>query len=283
MLVNKRLNLGKHAPRHRLFVTITNADQTGSAWPGEKMNNAMEYLEKILLVDDEEGLLSLLRTTLSKERYNYVEAAITGAEALRLLRENDFDLIVLDVTLPDCSGFDLCTEIRRYSRAPIIFLSARTSDFDKLTGLTVGGDDYVTKPFNAMELVARVKAIFRRRDMYREQAGRRRQEGITVFDYGGIAVYPEQGTVKVHGKEIECTAKEMALLAFFCRNPNRVFSVSHLYRAVWGEESVGDEKTVGIHISKLRKKLDDDADAPGIIINTRGFGYTFIPPTGSLA
>lgn len=242
----------------------------------------MDYPERILLVDDEEGLLTLLRITLNKEGYSNIKTAGDGAEALRLVQDGEFDLIVLDVMLPDCTGFDLCTEIRRYTRAPIIFLSARASDFDKLTGLTIGGDDYVTKPFNTMELVARIKAVFRRRDMDREMTGQASENG-TVFDYGPITVFPEQGIVKVGGQEVECTAKEMELLAFFCRNPNRIFNVSHLYRAVWGESSVGDEKTVGIHISKLRKKLNDSADSPEIIINSRGFGYKFIPPTGSRA
>lgn len=246
------------------------------------IRSTMKYPDTILLVDDEEGLLTLLRITLNKEGYNNVKSALTGEEALRLVREGEFDLIVLDVMLPDCTGFDLCADIRRHTRAPIIFLSARTSDFDKLTGLTVGGDDYVTKPFNTMELVARIKAVFRRRDMDREQAGQA-QESSAGFDYGDIAVFPGQGVVRVHGEKIECTAREMGLLAFFCRNPNRIFSVSHLYSAVWGGGSVGDEKTVGIHISKLRKKLKDDAESPELIINTRGFGYKFVPPKGNRA
>ena len=109
------------------------------------------------------------------------------------------------------------------------------------------------------------------------------RENTAEFDYGGIAVFPERGIVNVHGEEIECTAGEMELLAFFCRNPSRIFSVPHLYGAVWGEGSVGDEKTVGIHISKLRKKLKEGAESPEIIINTRGFGYTFIPPAENRA
>ena len=245
------------------------------------MNSDMAYPERILLVDDEEGLLTLLRISLSKERYTNVRTASHGAEAMRLIREHPFDLIVLDVMLPDCSGLDLCMEIRRHTHAPIIFLSARTSDFDKVSGLTAGGDDYVTKPFNTMELVARIKAIFRRRNMDREHENRM-SGGEPVFDFGSIAVFPERGVLRVQGEETECTAREMDLLTFFCRNPNRIFSVTQIYDAVWGETSVGDVKTVSIHISKLRKKLLDDAESPSLIVNTRGFGYTFVPPAGSL-
>lgn len=239
------------------------------------MNSDMMYPEKILLIDDEEGLLTLLCITLNKERYHHIQTASCGAEALRLVQETRFDLIVLDVMLPDCSGFDLCTEIRRYTHAPIIFLSACASDFDKLSGLTVGGDDYITKPFNSMELVARIKAIFRRQQLDREHA---LPESATGFDYDVIAVFPEQGTLRVQGEITKCTAKEMELLTFFCRNPNRIFSVPQLYDAVWGATSVGDEKTVAIHISKLRKKLLDETNSPAIIINIRGLGYKFVPP-----
>lgn len=239
------------------------------------MNTDMMYPERILLVDDEEGLLTLLRITLNKERYHNIHTASNGADALRLVQESVFDLIVLDVMLPDGSGFDLCTEIRRHTHVPIIFLSACASDFDKLSGLTAGGDDYVTKPFNTMELVARIKAIFRRQQLDREHATPR---NALAFDYGAIAVFPEQGILRVQGQITECTAKEMELLTFFCRNPNRIFSVTQLYDAVWGATSVGDEKTVSIYISRLRKKLLDEADAPAIIVNIRGLGYKFVPP-----
>lgn len=239
------------------------------------MNTEMMHPQRILLVDDEEGLLTLLRITLNKERYHHIQTAGSGAEALRLVQTNAFELIVLDVMLPDCSGFDLCTEIRRHTPAPIIFLSACASDFDKLSGLTVGGDDYVTKPFNTMELVARIKAIFRRQQLDREHAA---PGNTTAFDYGAIAVFPEQGVLRVRGQSMECTAKEMELLTFFCRNPNRIFSVTQLYDAVWGATSVGDEKTVSIYISRLRKKLQDEADSPVMIVNIRGLGYKFVPP-----
>lgn len=239
----------------------------------------MTQTEKILLVDDEDGLLTLLRITLNKEHYNDIQVASTGEEALHFVQKTEFDLIILDVMLPDCYGFDLCTDIRRHTDAPIIFLSACASDFDKLTGLTLGGDDYVTKPFNTMELVARIKAIFRRRKMDRKKMDRICENGSgDTFDYGAIAIFPEQGLVKVHSQMVLCTAKEMGLLLFLCRNPNRIFSVSHLYDAVWGINAVGDEKTVGIHISKLRRKLQDVTDPPQIIISIRGMGYKFVPP-----
>lgn len=237
----------------------------------------MTQKEKILLIDDEAGLLTMLSITLYKEHFRNIHTASTGTGALRLIKENEYDLIILDVVLSDCNGFELCSKIRHYTDAPIIFLSARSSDFDKLTGLALGGDDYITKPFNTMELVARMKALFRRQRMTQRRVDMLKDD-VNIFDYGHIVILPEQGIVKVNSTEVCCTAKEMKLLTFFCRNPNRIFSVSYLYDIVWGINAVGDEKTVGIHISKIRKKLLDISYPPKIITSIRGMGYKFIPP-----
>lgn len=241
--------------------------------------NQLATSEKILLVDDEQGLLTLVKITLNKEGYENITTVETGAEALQAVERNLYDLILLDVMLPDYSGFDLCTEIRRYTTAPIIFLTARTSDYDKLTGFAIGGDDYLTKPFNTMELVARIKAIFRRRllDMASVTAP---IETRAVYHYGSIILDRSCASLKVDGVEIICTAKELELMAFFCAHPNKVFTTSHLYESVWGISEFGDEKTVTIHISKLRKKLNDEKKPYRIITNLRGIGYKFVPPIG---
>ena len=233
--------------------------------------------EKILIVDDEEGLLKLLKVTLNKEGYGHLTCVTTGTEALKHVAGNPYDLIILDVMLPDYSGFDLCTEIRRHTIAPIIFLTARSSDYDKLSGLAIGGDDYITKPFNTMELVARIKSIFRRRKLDQDHFTKDTTGG-QIFEQGYFSLDTSQAVLKVNGAEVECTAKELELLEFFCRNPNKVFTASHIYDSVWGLPRYGGDKTVTIHISKLRKKLLDDGKPYKVILNLRGIGYKFIPP-----
>ncbi|MFS0881836.1 DNA-binding response regulator [Bacillus sp. 7586-K] len=228
---------------------------------------------KILVVDDEVGILKLLEITLNKENFFHIEKATTGKDALQLVNENAFDIILLDIMLPDISGFELCTEMRRITDAPIIFVSSRSTDFDKLTGLGIGGDDYITKPFNPLEVTARIKAILRRQKMYE-----RSEKKNTIYDFGYFTFQPESATLTVNNKLIDCTAKELELLHFFCKNPNRIFTTAQLYEFVWGNDVYGEEKTVTIHISKLRKKLGDDTRNPKIIVNLRGIGYKFIPP-----
>lgn len=235
----------------------------------------MEYA-KILIVDDEIGILKLLEITLEKENFIHIDKATTGKEALQLTKEKTFDIILLDIMLPDISGFELCTEIRRNTDTPIIFVSSRSTDFDKLTGLGIGGDDYITKPFNPLEVIARIKAILRRQKMYE------RSEKKPVYDYGYFAFYPESAILMVQNQTVECTAKELELLHFFCKNPNRIFTTAQLYERVWGNDVFGEEKTVTIHISKLRKKLGDDTRKPKIIVNLRGIGYKFLPPNEAL-
>lgn len=231
----------------------------------------------ILIVDDEVGILNLLDITLRKEHFSHIKTATTKAKALEALRQQDFDIILLDVMLPDGEGFALCSEIRAYTTTPILFISARTSDFDKLTGLSVGGDDYITKPFNPLEVVARIRAILRRQHLYEGQS---KQNKSKTFVYDTFTFKPDQALLTVQGHVVEITAKELDLLQFFCEHPNRVFPTSQIYESVWGEEAFGEEKTVTIHIAKLRKKLGDHTRQPKVIVNLRGIGYKFIPPIG---
>ena len=228
----------------------------------------------ILIVDDEIGILKLLEITLRKEHFINIDTSSTGKGTLQLVKDNHYDIILLDIMLPDISGFELCSEIRKHTYTPIIFVSARSTDFDKLTGLGIGGDDYITKPFNPLEVVARIKAIIRRQKMYESS----QQQQSSKFDFGYFALNPESATLIINNQLVECTAKELELLHFFCKNPNRIFTTSQLYEFVWGNDVYGEEKTVTIHISKLRKKLGDDTRKPKIIVNLRGIGYKFIPP-----
>ena len=234
----------------------------------------------ILIVDDEIGILNLLEITLRKEYFSQITTVTTKAEALRLLSVKDFDIILLDVMLPDGEGFALCSEIRLNTSTPILFISARSSDFDKLTGLSVGGDDYITKPFNPLEVVARIRAILRRQRLYEAQSTLTK---LKSFDYDTFCFVPEKALLTVGDEKVGLTAKELELLQFFCLHPNQVFTRSQIYESVWGEDAFGEEKTVTIHIAKLRKKLNDHTRQPKIIVNLRGIGYKFIPPIGDHA
>lgn len=232
---------------------------------------------KILIVDDEIGILKLIEIALRKENFTNIETESTGRGALQRIKKKTYDIILLDIMLPDISGFELCTEIRKHTNTPIIFVSARSTDFDKLTGLGIGGDDYITKPFNPLEVIARIKVILRRQQLYESP-----QQPKTVYDYGSFTLNLQSATLLVNNQPIECTAKELELLHFFCKNPNRIFTTAQLYEFVWGNDVFGEEKTVTIHISKLRKKLGDDTRKPKIIVNLRGIGYKFIPPNEAL-
>lgn len=223
--------------------------------------------ESILIIEDEAGLIKMLKRLLDKEGFQKVYQAESGAEALKMVKERRIDLILLDVMLPDTNGFDLCQQIREISEVPIIFLTARTADIDKLTGFSIGGDDYITKPFNPLEVAARIKAILHRQR-------RTMPETSQVFRTGHFVLYYDQAKLMVDGKEINCPAKEFQLLKFMCQHPNRVFSVDQLYEKVWGDYNVaGKENTVMVHISRLRQKIEKDPKHPEYLINVRGLGY----------
>lgn len=231
--------------------------------------------EKILLVDDEQGILDIFELLLRKEGFREIKTAITGEQALSVVKHLKLDLILLDVSLPDIDGFQLCSQIRLYTQIPILFVTARSSDLDKLTGLGIGGDDYITKPFNPLEVMARIHAQLRRQNIYKEPTS---IESTTVWDYGSLIIYQDEGRILINGQGISHTAKEFELLIFLCSHPNRIYTTSQLYENVWGYSYIGDEKTVVMHISKLRKKIEANPKKPQIIVNLRGLGYKFVPP-----
>ncbi|PUA39099.1 DNA-binding response regulator [Paenibacillus elgii] len=232
--------------------------------------------ESILLVDDERGILDILEMLLNKEGFRYIHKAKTGQEAIKAVQSTQFDLIVLDVMLPDIDGFRLCGQIRAITQAPILFLTARSGDLDMLTGFGIGGDDYISKPFNPLEVIARIRAHLRRQEAYRQGVSSER----TVWDYGVLRIDKDEGRIVVNGQDVHPTAKEFELLIFFCSHPNRIFTASQLYERVWQEDFLGDDKTVVMHISRLRRKMEADPKNPEIIVNMRGIGYKFIPPGG---
>ncbi|MCH3965173.1 MAG: response regulator transcription factor [Clostridium sp.] len=227
-------------------------------------------MQRILLVDDELGIIKMLKTILHKEGYTNIDSASTGKETMTKIMKNTYDLIVLDVMLPDIDGFKLCQKIRQHTFMPILFLTARTGDLDKLTGLGIGGDDYITKPFNPLEVAARINVQFRRMKQYRQNS--MKQE---IYHFGTVTVNKKEAKLLVDNREISCPAKEFELLLFLVEHPNQVFTAGQLYENVWGYESMGDEQTVKVHINRLRKKVEPDLKNPSYIINIRGIGYKF--------
>lgn len=228
----------------------------------------------LLLVDDERGLLDVLELSLRKDGFQNIHTATTGIEALNKIKEQSFNLIILDIMLPDIDGLEVCRRMRTQINTPIIFLTARGTDMDKIMGLTIGGDDYITKPFNSLEVIARVKANLRRQEFIANEP-KEYEEKIFKLN-NNVQVLKESGQIRVGETYIECPAKEFELLIFLCEHPNRIFSVRQLYQKVWGDLYLGDEKTVVIHISRLRKKIEVEPKNPSILINVRGLGYKLI-------
>lgn len=228
----------------------------------------------LLLVDDEPSILEMLEVTLRKEGFREILTARTGEEGVRLAREGRPDLVLLDVMLPDLEGFEVCRRLRSFTTVPILFLTARSNDLDKLMGLGIGGDDYITKPFNPLEVVARVKAQLRRQQL----AGQQIREETRIHDWGRFRMDEGAGQLTVEGTAVPCPAREFQLLSFLCRHPNQIFSKSQLYEQVWGEESLGEDNTVMVHVRRLRKKIEPDPAKPRYLVTVRGLGYKLLPP-----
>ncbi|TKH08582.1 response regulator transcription factor [Peribacillus simplex] len=229
------------------------------------------HASRILIVDDEMTLVKMVKVLLKKEGFTNVDASYVGRDALDLIEQNEYDLILLDVMLPDMEGFDICSIIRRRSDVPIFFLTARGSDFDKVSGFAYGADDYITKPFNPLELVARIKAQLKRnkKNLSLIQVNDRFDNGVLFINYN-------EAVVKVNGKEVNLSAQLYQLLTFFAKSPNQIFSKQQLYDRVWGADSYGDENTVIVHMRKLREKIEQNPSNPKLLITVRGIGYKFV-------
>ena len=225
--------------------------------------------KRILVVDDEKLIVKGIRFSLEQERMS-VDVAYDGEEALQLASNNSYDMILLDIMLPKVSGFEVCQRIREFSDVPIIMLTAKDDDMDKILGLDCGADDYVTKPFNVLEVKARIKAVMRRA----EPGGK--NEGRKYIENGDIRLDLEGRRVYIEGKEIGLTAKEFEVLELLIQNPNKVYSREKLLRLVWGSEHPGDERTVDVHIRRLREKVEKDPGAPRYVHTKWGVGYYFL-------
>ncbi|MFD0715776.1 response regulator transcription factor [Paenibacillus sp. GCM10027626] len=224
----------------------------------------------ILIADDEAEIAQLIALHLQKEGYHCLLAA-NGPEALRIVQTHAVDLAVLDIMMPGMDGYEVTRLIREEHRMPIIFVSAKTTDLDKITGLVRGADDYVTKPFNPMELVARVNAQLRRYIQLNQPAA----EMKPVLEIRELMIDPDRRTVSLYGKEIELTPKEFDILYLLARYPKKVFSTENIFQQVWGEAYFERGNTVMVHIRTLRKKLGEDVNKTKLIKTVWGVGYTF--------
>ncbi|BBI31849.1 response regulator transcription factor [Cohnella abietis] len=227
----------------------------------------------ILLVDDEQAIVKLLETVLHKEGFLNIDKVGTAEEALLACERRSYDIIVLDVTLPNMSGIEACPFIRRLTDAPILFLSARTTDFDKLTGFAVGGDDYVTKPFNPLEIVARIKSLLRRSSKFISAVT---PPANGLIDFGRFQIHEASAELRVGGIPVACPTLVFQLLLFLSKNPNRIFTKSELYERVWGDNSISDDNTIMVHIHRIRERIEPDPARPEYLVNVRGLGYKLV-------
>ncbi len=225
--------------------------------------------KKVLVVDDEKLIVKGIKFSLEQEGL-LVDCAYDGEEALAAVQANLYDVILLDVMLPELSGFEVCSRIREFSDVPIVMLTAKSEDIDKIMGLEYGADDYITKPFNILEVKARIKAILRR-------SGKRDSEdaGEKKLSVGEIRLERSGRRVFLKGQEVNLTAKEFDLLELLMTNPNKVYSRENLLNIVWGYEYPGDVRTVDVHVRRLREKIERNPSEPDYIHTKWGVGYFF--------
>ena len=223
-------------------------------------------MTRILVVEDESSFSEALEFLLGKEGFSVVTAA-TGTEALKKFEQGGIDLILLDLMIPEVSGTEVCRQIRSKSKVPIIMLTAKDSEVDKVVGLEIGADDYVTKPYSARELVARINAVLRR------NAGENMLSDPGVMTVHGIRMDIDRHQVSINGIPVSLPLKEFELLEFLMRNAGRVLTRMQLIDRVWGSDYVGDTKTLDVHIKRLRAKLEVNPADPKIIQTVRGLGY----------
>ena len=225
--------------------------------------------KKVLVVDDEKLIVKGIRFSLEQDGME-VECAYDGEEALKLATENQYDMILLDIMLPKMDGFEVCQQIRGFSDVPIVMLTARGDDMDKILGLDDGADDYITKPFNILEVKARIKAIMRRTSGKREK-----EEAVKVIESGDLKLDGESRRLFILGKEINLTAKEFDLLELLVMNPGKVYSRENLLNIVWGYEYPGDVRTVDVHVRRLREKIEKNPSEPKYVHTKWGVGYYY--------
>ncbi|WP_026669361.1 response regulator transcription factor [Butyrivibrio sp. AE3006] len=222
--------------------------------------------KKVLVVDDEKTIVKGIKYSLEQDGMK-VDSAFDGEEALELAKNNAYDMVLLDVMLPKMDGFEVCQQIREFSSVPIVMITAKSDDMDKILGLEYGADDYITKPFNILEVKARIKAIMRRTTKADTQA--------SVLTFGELVINEEYRRVYVGDKEINLTSREFDVLEFLVSTPGKVYNRSELLHAIWGEDFPGDERTVDVHVRRLREKLEKSPSEPRYVRTKWGSGYFF--------
>lgn len=225
--------------------------------------------KKVLVVDDEKLIVKGIRFSLEQDDME-VDCAYDGEEAVQKAQENQYDIILLDLMLPKVDGLQVCQQIREFSDVPIIMLTAKGEDMDKILGLEYGADDYITKPFNILEVKARIKAIMRR-----TQSKGGSQQKDKIVEVGDLVLDCDARRVSIKGKEINLTAKEFDVLELLVLNPNKVYSRENLLNLVWGYEYPGDVRTVDVHIRRLREKIEENPSDPKYVHTKWGVGYYF--------
>ncbi len=226
--------------------------------------------KKVLVVDDEKLIVKGIRFSLEQEGME-VDCAYDGEEAYNMAKEKEYDMILLDVMLPKMDGFEVCQAIREFSDMPIIMLTAKGEDMDKILGLDYGADDYITKPFNILEVKARIKAIMRR-----TSGGARKEEVSSVIEKGDLKLDCDSRRLFVLGKEINLTGREFELLELLVKNENKVYSREQLLETVWGKDYPGDVRTVDVHVRRLREKVEVNPSEPKYVHTKWGVGYYYI-------
>ena len=228
-------------------------------------------MSRVLVVDDEKLIVKGIRFSLEQDNYQ-VDCAYDGEEALELAKANTYDIVLLDVMLPKLNGFEVCQQIREFSNVPIIMLTAKGDDMDKILGLEYGADDYITKPFNILEVKARIKAIMRRTTPKKEVVPKNENLFLEVKD---MKLDIEGHRVYIRDKEINLTSKEFELLELLISHPNKVYSREKLLHLVWGADYPGDVRTVDVHIRRLREKVEENPGEPQYVHTKWGVGYYF--------
>lgn len=225
--------------------------------------------KKVLVVDDEKLIVKGIRFSLEQDGME-VDCAYDGEEALNKAKSNSYDMILLDIMLPKMDGFEVCQAIREFSDMPIVMLTAKGDDMDKILGLEYGADDYITKPFNILEVKARIKAIMRRTSPARQQAAQ-----ASVIEKGDLKLDCESRRLFINGTEINLTTREFDLLEIMVKNENKVYSRENLLNLVWGKEYPGDVRTVDVHVRRLREKIETNPSEPKYVHTKWGVGYYY--------
>ena len=229
----------------------------------------------ILLVDDEKDITKLIQEALQQEGLTDIHIVHNGADAIQVSREKEPNLVVLDIMLPDFDGIEVCRQLRSFTYCPILFLSAKSSDVDKIIGLGCGGDDYITKPFSVKELVYRIKAQLRRQ-LYQQETQIGTIGKVKQLQVADIILNPETGNVTKAGNAVELTAREFKMLQYLMEHRNMILNKERIYETVWGELGAVCDNTIMVHIRHLREKIETDPSNPQILLTIKGLGYKMV-------